>query len=147
MVIARSKLRMDRDELDELLLDERVMRLATVGEDGRPHVVPLWFVWDGTRFWINNLDKARRTRDLEAGRPASFVVDAGTEYAELRGAKADVEPRFVEDDEDTTDIRRAFAAKYLGTDEPVPLMPSHTWLTLTPIGEITTWDFRKLAGG
>lgn len=135
---------MTTEELDELLLTERVMRLATVGADGRPHVVPLWFVWDGTRFWVNNLNRSRRTRDLEAGRAASFVVDAGEVYAELRGVSGDVEARFVDDGEDTIDVRRAFAAKYLGTDEPMELMPSHTWLALTPTGELASWDFRKL---
>lgn len=147
MVVPRDRLRMTTREVDDLLSTERVMRLATVGEDGKPHVVPLWFVWDGTRFWVNNLNRSKRTRDLESGRPVSFVVDTGEHYGELRGVKGDVEPRFIDDEvEDTVDVRRAFAAKYLGTTEPAPLMPSHTWITLTPIGELTSWDFRKLGG-
>jgi nitroimidazol reductase NimA-like FMN-containing flavoprotein (pyridoxamine 5'-phosphate oxidase superfamily) len=34
--------------VDELLTNRHTLRLATVGPDGTPHVVPLWFVsWKG----------------------------------------------------------------------------------------------------
>jgi len=34
-------------EVDEFLATERTCRVATARRDGRPHVAPLWFVWDG----------------------------------------------------------------------------------------------------
>ncbi|MBI4261381.1 MAG: pyridoxamine 5'-phosphate oxidase family protein, partial [Actinobacteria bacterium] len=37
--------------MDAYLDDQPTVRLATVGPDGAPHVVPLWFAWvDGTLF-------------------------------------------------------------------------------------------------
>ena len=58
---------MDPDELDAFLNRERPARLGvvgTLGRDGSPHVVPVWYRWDGEavtiwadepRIWVQNL--------------------------------------------------------------------------------------------
>jgi PPOX class probable F420-dependent enzyme len=43
----------------------RVARLATVGGDGRPHVVPICFVIDGGTLYTAVDDKPKRTRRLQ----------------------------------------------------------------------------------
>lgn len=146
MVVARSELRMSEAEVDAFLDAERVLRLASVDEDGWPHVAPLWFVWRDRRFWVHSLDRSKRSRLLRAGARSSVVVDGGESYGELRGVSCRVVPRFVDPDEDLTAVRRDFARRYLGTDEPVPPLRSHSWLELTPVDAIVSWDFRKLAG-
>jgi len=42
----------------------RVARLATVGADGRPHVVPICFVLDGDTLYTAVDEKPKRTRAL-----------------------------------------------------------------------------------
>jgi hypothetical protein len=39
---------MTPDEIDAFLSSQRVCRVATIGARDRPHVAPLWFVWDGS---------------------------------------------------------------------------------------------------
>ncbi len=39
---------MSDDELRAFLAERMIMQCATVGPSGRPHVVPLWYVPDGT---------------------------------------------------------------------------------------------------
>jgi PPOX class probable F420-dependent enzyme len=43
----------------------RVARLATVGRDGRPHVVPICFVLDGSTLYTAVDEKPKRTRRLK----------------------------------------------------------------------------------
>jgi PPOX class probable F420-dependent enzyme len=43
----------------------RVARLATVGADGRPHVVPICFALDGDRLYTAVDEKPKRTRRLK----------------------------------------------------------------------------------
>jgi PPOX class probable F420-dependent enzyme len=43
----------------------RVARLATVGADGRPHVVPICFVIDGKELYTAVDEKPKRTRQLK----------------------------------------------------------------------------------
>jgi nitroimidazol reductase NimA-like FMN-containing flavoprotein (pyridoxamine 5'-phosphate oxidase superfamily) len=52
------------------LAEARVLRLATIDDDGWPVVVPLWFVHHPDargELWSWNLNRARRTSRLEAG--------------------------------------------------------------------------------
>ena len=69
----------------ELLRTARVGRLATVGGDGRPLVVPVCYAFDGVRVYSAVDPKPKRTRDLRrlrniAANPlVSLVVD---EYVE-----------------------------------------------------------------
>ncbi|HEY0830048.1 MAG TPA: TIGR03667 family PPOX class F420-dependent oxidoreductase [Candidatus Dormibacteraeota bacterium] len=44
---------------------ELVVWLATVGRDGRPHAVPVWFWWDGKSFLIYAVP-GQKVRDIQA---------------------------------------------------------------------------------
>jgi nitroimidazol reductase NimA-like FMN-containing flavoprotein (pyridoxamine 5'-phosphate oxidase superfamily) len=141
--IPREQLRLTDEELAELLHDTRTMRAGTVSPDGSPHVVPLWFVWHGGSIWINNLRKARRTRDLQAGSQVALCVDTGEEYFDLRGAVLYGTPGEVSpDDPDLPAVRQAFGDKYFHGVE-IPDTKSHQWLRMDP-ERIVSWDFRKI---
>jgi nitroimidazol reductase NimA-like FMN-containing flavoprotein (pyridoxamine 5'-phosphate oxidase superfamily) len=146
MPIPRSQLRLDDDELAELLTSERTMRVGTTGQDGSPHVVPMWFVWHRGAMWINNLRKARRSSDLAAGSEVALCIDTGFEYFELRGAVLYGRPEEVDPaDADLADVRKAFGTKYFyGAD--IPEVKSHQWLRMQP-ERIVSWDFRKIPAG
>ncbi|RBY85864.1 pyridoxamine 5'-phosphate oxidase family protein [Blastococcus sp. TF02A-26] len=136
-------------EVDDFLGAERTCRVATVGGDGRPHVAPLWFVWDGAALWLNSLTRSQRWTDLARDPRVAVVVDAGVEYTELRGVEVtgraevvgDV-PRSEAEDPELAPVEQAFARKYGGTDTYVP-DGRHAWLRITP-EKLVSWDFRKL---
>jgi len=39
-------------EIDELLAQPIISRIATVKPDGAPHVAPMWHQWDGEALWV-----------------------------------------------------------------------------------------------
>jgi hypothetical protein len=141
---------MSKAELDEFLAEQRTCRVATVRGNGRPHVVPLWFVWDGTSLWLNSIVRSQRWTDLGRDPHVAIVVDAGERYDELRGVElhgsvvqvGDV-PRSPAPDPELSDAELRYARKYLGNDEFVS-DGRHAWLRLTP-SKLVSWDFRKLA--
>src|SRR6267142_4648915 len=47
------------------LQKEIVIWLGTVGADGHPHAVPVWFLWDGQSFLIYSVP-GQKVRDIEA---------------------------------------------------------------------------------
>ncbi|GAC1656477.1 MAG: TIGR03668 family PPOX class F420-dependent oxidoreductase [Candidatus Dormibacteraceae bacterium] len=55
---------MDPEQMRRLAAAARVGRLAGVREDGRPHVVPICFAFDGASFFSAVDDKPKRTRNL-----------------------------------------------------------------------------------
>lgn len=145
MPIPRAQLRLTPEELDELLSAERTLRAATVGRDGSPHVVPLWFVWHEGAIWVNNLRKSRRSSDIAAGSPAALCVDTGHHYGELRGAVLYGSFREAAGDPALPAAQAAFAAKFWGGTE-VPEIKSHVWIKLVP-DRVASWDFRKIPAG
>ena len=78
---------MTPDEIDAFLAAERTCRVATAGADGRPHVVPLWFAWDGRALWLTSLVRSQRWTDLARDPRVAVVVDTGDAYGELRGVE------------------------------------------------------------
>jgi len=137
-------------EADEFLTVERTCRVATAGLDGRPHVAPLWFVWDGTSLWLSSLVRSQRWTDLMRDPRVAVIVDAGVAYNELRGVElsgsvapvGDV-PRSATPDPSLAEPERLFADKYTG-GVLAPPDGRHGWLLLTP-EKLVSWDFRKLA--
>jgi pyridoxamine 5'-phosphate oxidase family protein len=63
----------------EYLRGQRLGRLATVGSDGSPHVVPVGFRRDAEAESIevggHALSRSKKWRDLQANPGAAFVVD------------------------------------------------------------------------
>jgi PPOX class probable F420-dependent enzyme len=52
--------------IDRLLRDEPVVWLSSVRPDGRPHIVPIWFSWDGREILIASKPNAQKVRNLRA---------------------------------------------------------------------------------
>ncbi|WP_116999140.1 pyridoxamine 5'-phosphate oxidase family protein [Desertimonas flava] len=139
---------MTKAELDEFLAAERTCRVATISPAG-PHNTPLWFAWDGNSLWLTSIVKSQRWADLQRDPRVAVIVDAGTDYAELRGVEiagtvtvvGDApRPTDAAEHPELTEPERLFAEKYTGgtfiNDG------RHGWLRVTP-GKITSWDFRK----
>ncbi|WP_257015508.1 pyridoxamine 5'-phosphate oxidase family protein [Rhodococcus sp. ACS1] len=139
---------MTQDEIDSFLAEERTCRVATVDGNGTPHVVPLWFVWDGTCLWLNSIVRSQRWKDVTRDPRVSIVIDAGHGFGELRGVEisghaesvGDV-PRGSSVDSRLTDAELRFARKYTGSDT-FTADGRHGWLRVTP-SKIVSWDFRK----
>ncbi len=139
---------MSPDEVDAFLAEQRTCRVATVGASG-PHATPLWFVWHGGAIWLTSLSRSQRWADLQADPRIAVVVDAGEDYAELRGVelRGKVEvvgevPRTGQPVPELEGPEQAFADRYSGGT--MVHDGRHAWLRVVP-EKITSWDFRKLA--
>jgi len=139
-------------EVDAFLAAERTCRVATTGAGGRPHVSPLWFVWDGSALWLNSTVHSQRWTDLARDPRVAVVVDTGEEYGELRGVElagtaTPVGPVPRTDSGPVAELAAPellFAHKYAGTDRFAP-DGRHAWLQVVP-DKIVSWDFRKIPG-
>ncbi|GAA2807874.1 pyridoxamine 5'-phosphate oxidase family protein [Saccharopolyspora taberi] len=143
------RIAMRPDELDAFLGAERTCRVGTNGPSG-PHVTPLWFVWDGEALWLYSLTRSQRWADITRNPRVAVLVDAGHDYAELRGAElvGDAEvvgeaPRAGAPEPRLEEPERLFAAKYFDAAEFVHDQ-RHAWLRVEP-ETVRSWDFRKLA--
>jgi PPOX class probable F420-dependent enzyme len=73
---------------------ELVIWLATVGRDGHPHVVPVWFWWDGKSFLIFAVP-GQKVRDIQANPNVALHLNsdpAGEDVVRVDGT-AKVDPK------------------------------------------------------
>ena len=142
--MAKLDLSLSEEELEGYLREGRTIRVATIGGDAWPHVVPLWFVWhDGTVFLNSTRGNPTVENMLGDGRAAG-VVDDGDTYEELRGVVVTGRVEVAEDDPRLPEAERLWSAKYLGGNEPpYRRWRNRVWLRLVP-ERVASWDFRKI---
>ena len=107
------------DEARRRLMAARIARLATVRADGRPHVVPVVFAFDGEVVRTIADPKPKRGLDLLRHRniavnPAvSLLVDEYTEsWQAIWWVRVDGEGRVVEDGPERVEAISQLRAKY-----------------------------------
>jgi PPOX class probable F420-dependent enzyme len=139
------------DEERRAFLDEElVMTCATIGANGRPHLMPLWFVRDGDELRGWTFAKSQKAKNLERDPRATIQVEAGVEYHELRGVMLECDVRM---ERDTPRVERYgddLVDRYGGGSEEMKgffraQAPKRVGLTFTPT-RIVSYDHRKLGG-
>jgi PPOX class probable F420-dependent enzyme len=92
-VSRRDQIRMTDAELAAFLDEQRTVIVATNGRDGWPHLMPLWYVVRERELWSWTYARSQKVRNLERDERATWQVEAGTSYEQLRGVmvKARVE--------------------------------------------------------
>src|SRR6266508_3365292 len=62
-----------------------VASVATVGPDGAPHVVPLWFVWPEDAFYVSARRPGRTWNNATSDPRVSIAIDVGRNWVEVAG--------------------------------------------------------------
>jgi PPOX class probable F420-dependent enzyme len=140
-------------EVGAFLEEERTVICATIGRDGFPHLMPLWFVVRDGRLWAWTFAKSQKVRNLERDPRATLEVEAGDDYPQLRGVMLKCDVTIHRDTDLVTSFGIELFARY-GDGEPgddVRAMvraqaPKRVALEFVE-RERATWDHRKLAAG
>ena len=148
----RSAITMTDTELHRFLQDEKIVTVATVGPKGRPHLMPLWFVAEGSVISAWTFGKSQKVKNLERQPQATLQVEAGEHYHELRGAMLECDVEIVRDTAQVAEIGAAVMRRYAGAppgeipDSVRQQAPKRVGLIFRPT-RVATWDHRKLGGG
>jgi general stress protein 26 len=62
-----------------------VVSVATVGPDGSPHVVPLWFVWPEDAIYVSTRREGRTWANVSADPRVALAIDLGRAWVEIAG--------------------------------------------------------------
>ncbi len=65
--------------MNEMLSKPLIARLATADKNNQPHVVPVWFGWDGECLWISSFSNTRKVKDLLQNPKISVAIDVSAE--------------------------------------------------------------------
>jgi len=140
-------------ELMRFLDEERVLTCATLGPNGRPHLMPLWYVREGPTLLAWTYSKSQKIRNLERDPRATVQLEAGRDvYGELRGAMLECDVTIERDPERIGEFGLKLMARYTGAElSPearagvLQQAPKRVLLRFTPTRTVS-WDHRKLGG-
>jgi F420H(2)-dependent biliverdin reductase len=81
--------RSDNTDMDTTrLTTERNVWLATVRPSGKPHLVPIWFVWADDKFYICTQADSVKVKNLRANPHASLSLENGDKPVLCEGSAA-----------------------------------------------------------
>jgi PPOX class probable F420-dependent enzyme len=147
----RGEITMSDAEVHAFVVERMVMQCATLGPQGRPHLVPLWYVPDDTELISWTYAKSQKAKNLERDPRATVGIEAGIQYHELRGVtfECDVEVEREPERVETYGLRlferyagelspeiRAMVAQQAQKRIGMRFLPSRT----------VSWDHSKLGG-
>jgi PPOX class probable F420-dependent enzyme len=145
----RDQIKMSDEEVLAFLDEERTVICATTGRDGRPHLMPLWYVVRDGELWSWTYAKSQKVRNLERDPRATIQVEAGEQYDQLRGVMFKCDVEIDGDTEHVAALGREIFRRYAGNEaaEMVAAQaPKRVALRFVE-RERATWDHRKLSSG
>ncbi|MBI2486721.1 MAG: pyridoxamine 5'-phosphate oxidase family protein [Deltaproteobacteria bacterium] len=121
--------------------------MATVDEDGMPHVVPMWYVILDGDIYIETTGTTKKVRNVESNKKTPLIVDAGDSVYDYRGVMIQGRMELVEDKALFKRFREAYAQRYFGSDEHpgyklLTGIPNRVLLKFIP-EKSASWDYRK----
>jgi PPOX class probable F420-dependent enzyme len=144
----RAEIAFTDDEARAFLEEQRTVFVATLGPRGWPHVVPLWYVVRDGEVWVWTYARSQKVRNLERDARATLSVEAGDEYAELRGVMIEARAELHRDLDTVVGFARELFARHGGGDEDVLRKQAPKRVAIRFVEERrASWDHRKLGGG
>jgi PPOX class probable F420-dependent enzyme len=148
----RDQIKLSDEDVRQLLDEERVAVVSSLGPRGWPHSMPMWFVTREGEVWVWTYAKSQKVRNLERDPRATVLVETGREYGELRGLMIEAEAAVHRDFETVIGFAEELTARYaegissVEGDARAALeaqAPKRVAIQFRPV-RTATWDHRKL---
>ncbi len=148
----RQQIAIADDERRRYVADAKTMILVSVGGDGYPHAVPMWFVVDddGT-VWMTTYARSQKAVNLRRNPRVALLVESGVQYGELKGVLIRGTAEVIADVDVCVRVLSRVHAKHVGglADGVEDLMRAQAQkrvvLKITP-ERTASWDHKKLGG-
>ena len=147
--------RLNADEMSEFLEEGHTGILTTLRRDGFPVALPTWFVAHGGRIYCASPTRTKKMARIQNDPRASFLVESGLAWAELKAVMLYGRVWVVEDEDLCTRVADLLDKKYSAFRTASAKQPTATQshyatiatLCFEPEGEPISWDNAKLRLG
>ena len=102
----RNQIVMSDAEIADFVARSRTGTMATIGPDGQPHLVAMWYgVIDG-EIWLETKAKSQKAVNLTRDPRVSFLIEDGDTYDTLRGVAFEGVAEIIDDPDTVFQGRR-----------------------------------------
>jgi PPOX class probable F420-dependent enzyme len=147
----RATVVMSEDEISDFLERSRVATIATIGPNGYPHLVGMWYGLIGGKIYIETKAKSQKAVNLRRDPKVSCSVEAGDGYDELRGVAIEGMAAIIDDPSSAefwaaaVSIWERYQGPYSEDVRPYveAMMNKRIVVRIDPV-RVRSWDHRKL---
>lgn len=145
----RSQIVMSEDEITEFVTNSRTGTLATIGADGQPHLVAMWYAVVDGEIWLETKAKSQKAVNLRRDPRFTFMIEDGDTYDTLRGVSFEGTVEIIDDPDVILRVGISVWERYTGpyTEEMRPavdmMMNKRVAVRLGTV-RTRSWDHRKL---
>jgi PPOX class probable F420-dependent enzyme len=145
----RDQIVMSDAEITQFLREQRVATCATVGLDGQPHLVAMWYALLDGVMWFETKSKSQKAVNLRRDGRVTVMVESGHTYDALRGVALEGRGVVVDDPDALWAVGVSVWERYNGpySEEVRPMveaMLAKRVAVRIDVERTRSWDHRKL---
>ena len=150
MANVRERIRMSEEEIWRFFEESRHLQVATIGRDGSPHLMTLWFAVADGALVFPSYTKSQKVVNLGRDPRIAVLAEAGDTYAELRGVSINGRAELVDTDPRRIDLSQRIYRRYYPEKSEAELREmaesgsrKRTMVLVHP-ERVRSWDHRKI---
>lgn len=149
----RDQIRMTDEEQRGYLRGRHVLNVASIGADGRIHLVAMWYGFLGPEesiaFWTYG--KSQKIVNLKRDPNMTCLVETGESYDQLKGVELVGRGVVLEDRESIQEVGESVWERYTGpvddaARQAVAAVGAKRVVVRLDVDKVVTWDHTKLGG-
>jgi PPOX class probable F420-dependent enzyme len=145
----RAQITMTDDEITTFIEQSRTATMATVGPDGLPHLVAMWYAVIDGKLWFETKGRSQKAVNLGRDSRITVLIESGHTYNELKGVSLEGRAVVLDDAEALWEVGVSVWERYTGpyTEEMRPfveMMLTKRVAVRVDVERIRSWDHAKL---
>jgi PPOX class probable F420-dependent enzyme len=128
----------------KLLREERVARLATHGDQGRIHLVPVCYAYDGKDIFIGTSLDSKKVKNVRRNSSVAFVVDFYVEdWSKLKGVMIQGRAEVIERGKEFEEAKKLLYEKYPQYEATAPIEEGESAIIKIKLERVVSWDYES----
>ena len=147
----REKIRMDAEEIEEFIEEQKSLQVGTINSDGSIHLSTLWFAVVDDLIVFETYTSSQKVVNLERDPRITVLLEDGLEYNNLRGVMIKGAVNLVSEPTEVKQIAREVIKRNqpeipdeMLDDAAANLAVKRTVVTVVP-EKVVSWDHRKIS--
>ena len=100
---------------NEFLKSQKILRLATIGKNNTPHIVPVWYKYSSKKFYIGTNTRTQKIMNLKKNNHVAFCVDVGVKSPNIYGVNGQGAANIILDETKVKKIATKILLRYFAS--------------------------------
>jgi PPOX class probable F420-dependent enzyme len=145
----RSQIHLSDGEITEFVATSRTATMATLGADGQPHLVAMWYAVIDGQLWFETKAKSQKAVNLRRDSRISVLIESGQTYDSLKGVSFEGRGVIADDADALWKVGVSIWERYTGpySEEMRPfveIMLNKRVAVRVDVDRTRSWDHAKL---